>query len=131
MLLALFGTAVIGCGGGSQVSQEAAAPAAPVVSNTSSAGEAPAPASLGDLFPPGEGRDAVLNNCSGCHSVACSTIGQRPKARWAGLRQTHGGRVPDPELKAAFDYLTEHFDETKPEPKVPAEFLAGGCTPPG
>lgn len=126
----LVGGLIVGCGGGNQAPHEGtqtppAATSAPASTATA------APASVGDLFPPGEGRDSVLNNCSGCHSVACSTIGQRPRARWEGLQQTHSDRVPEPELKAAFDYLKVNFDETKPEPKVPAEFLAGGCTPPG
>jgi hypothetical protein len=86
---------------------------------------------VADLFPPGKGRDAVLASCSGCHSVACSVIGQRSTARWDGLQQSHAGRVPDDDLKAAFSYLSAHFDATQPEPKVPPEFLAGGCTPPG
>src|ERR1700736_6842601 len=38
---------------------------------------AAAPATAADLFPPGPGRDAVLNNCGSCPNLACSAIGQR------------------------------------------------------
>ena len=124
---------VVACGGGSSPSQESPAPAASSSDGAASAPAATAPvaASVGDLFPPGEGRESVLNNCTACHAVACSAIGQRTQARWDGLRETHAGRVPDEDLNAAFTYLKTNFDDSKPEPKVPPDFLAGGCTPPG
>ena len=134
-VLALAGCLVMGCSGGadtnSEQSQQNSSPAGATTGADSSGGApAAAPATLGDLFPYGEGRDAVLNNCSACHSVACSVIGQRSRARWDGLRELHGDRVADAELHAAFEYLKANFDDSKPEPKVPPEFMVGGCTPP-
>ena len=32
-------------------------------------------------------------------------------------------------LDAIFGYLAANFNDTKPEPKVPARFMEGGCTP--
>ena len=132
-IVALAGVmaAFVACGGSSEPAPEAA-PQASAASSAPAAEAVPAaaPASLGDLFPPGDGRDAVLQNCSGCHSVACAVIGQRTKDRWDGLKISHNDRVPDPDLSAAFSYLKAHFDDTKPEPKVPPDFMAGGCTPP-
>jgi hypothetical protein len=90
------------------------------------------PETLGDLFPEGEARDLVLNNCSSCHAVACSVIGQRTAARWNGLKEGHSDRMPslaEGELDRMFAYLQGHFNDTQPEPSVPAAFLEAGCTP--
>lgn len=87
---------------------------------------------IADLFPPGDGKDLVLKSCSGCHSVACATIGQRPAARWTSLKTSHRDKVPNlsgKDLDVLFAYLSENFNDAKPEPKVPAHFLEGGCTP--
>jgi hypothetical protein len=124
---------VVACGGSSEPAHEAAPQASTSAASTpqaTAAASTPTPANVGDLFPAGEGRDAVLGNCSSCHSVACTVIGQRTKDRWDGLKESHTDRVPDPDLSAAFSYLKAHFDDTKPEPKVPPDFMAGGCTPP-
>lgn len=100
-------------------SRPAAAPAAPAAVDV---------ATVADLFPPGPGRDQVLNNCGSCHNLACATIGQRPAARWDALKESHQDKVAEG-LDAMFAYLTMHFDESKPEPTVPSRFLEGGCTP--
>jgi mono/diheme cytochrome c family protein len=99
---------------------QAAAPGAPV------AGE---PANVADIFPPGAGRDVVLNSCGSCHNLACSAIGQRTADRWKSLRESHKDKVSDADANAAFAYLQSHFNDGNPEPRVPAKFLQGGCTP--
>ena len=90
---------------------------------------AAAPATIADLFPPGAGREAVLNTCGSCHNLACSTIGQRTAARWDALKESHKEKVSDADVDATFAYLKANFNDSKPEPKVPPKFLAGGCTP--
>ncbi len=110
---------------------QAEAPAAqsePAVPGASAPAPA-APKTVADLFPAGPERDLVLNNCASCHNVACATIGQRPAARWDDLEQGHSDRVPGADLDAIFAYLKGNFDDTKPAPNVPPEFLEGGCTP--
>jgi hypothetical protein len=89
----------------------------------------PAPASVIDLFPPGAGRDLVLNNCASCHNVACATIGQRSNRRWDSLEESHKEKIAGADLKMIFGYLKANFNDSKPEPKVPPKFLEGGCTP--
>jgi mono/diheme cytochrome c family protein len=89
----------------------------------------PTPTTAADLFPPGAGRDVVLNNCGTCHNLACSTIGQRAAARWESLKASHIEKVSDADREAAFGYLAAHFNDSTPEPVVPPKFLAGGCTP--
>jgi mono/diheme cytochrome c family protein len=128
--------ALAGCGDGSAPATQdpgnaaAASPAAPAQS------VAPAPANgpqtVVDLFPEGEGRQIVLNNCSSCHAVACAAMGQRPASRWSELREAHREHVPslsDDDLRTAFAYLQTHFDDQQPEPYIPPQFLERGCTP--
>lgn len=92
----------------------------------------PAPTSLADIFPEGLGRTLVIDSCGSCHAAACSAIGQRTEARWKALEADHRDRVADMsdvDYKTLFAYLGENFNSTKPEPKVPPQFLEGGCTP--
>lgn len=90
------------------------------------------PTSLADIFPEGLGRTLVIDSCGSCHAAACSAIGQRTAARWKALEADHRDRVADmgdADYKTLFAYLAENFNDTKPEPKVPPQFLEGGCTP--
>lgn len=139
-LLALaVGAFVVGCTDAAAPgtsSQSAATPAATEQRRTTPASPAgagaipsAAPATIADLFPPGTGRDAVLNNCGSCHNLACSAIGQRTTPRWDALRESHKERGSDADLGIAFTYLKANFNDSKPEPKVPPMFLEGGCTP--
>lgn len=104
-------------------------PPAPAVASAAADGALPLPKTVADLFPPGAGREPVLNNCGSCHNLACSTIGQRTAARWDALKQSHEEKVADADLGAAFSYLKANFNDSAPEPKVPPKFLEGGCTP--
>jgi mono/diheme cytochrome c family protein len=110
-----------------QSSAPAAQPAAPAAQASAPAG--PEPANVAEIFPAGQGREIVLNNCGSCHNLACSAIGQRTAARWDSLRESHKDKITDADAVAAFTYLKSHFNDANPEPKVPAKFLQGGCTP--
>ena len=125
---------LLGCGeasdggGGEAVPSEESSPEGAGAASAAST----QPETVGDLFPEGEDRDLVLNNCSSCHAVACAVIGQRTAARWNGLKEGHSDRLPslaDGELDRMFAYLQGHFNDTQPEPSVPAAFLEAGCTP--
>ena len=87
------------------------------------------PKTVADIFPMGPGRDLVLNNCASCHNVACSAIGQRTPERWDELKKTHLEHTPGIDLDTVFVYLKANFDSSKPEPRVPRQFLEGGCSP--
>lgn len=96
------------------------------------AAPAPMPTSLNDVFPEGLGRSLVLDSCGSCHAAACSAIGQRTTGRWKALEADHRDRVADmsdADYRILFVYLAENFNDTRPEPMVPPQFLAGGCTP--
>jgi cytochrome c5 len=120
---------------GTTANQSSPAPAAQTGGAQAAATPSPAaaaagePANVADIFPPGPGRETVLNSCGSCHNLACSAIGQRTAARWDSLLDSHKDKIPDADARAAFTYLKSHFNEANPEPKVPAKFLQGGCTP--
>src|SRR5436309_135368 len=104
-VLMVAGLAVGSCGRSGPATESTPAGAAPL----SSAPAAPAPAAtaataepqtVADIFPPGPGRDLVLNNCASCHNVACSAIGQRSKDRWESLKSGHRERVAGADLDA-------------------------------
>ena len=125
MLIAL-GLLLLGCGESREIEEIPAQTALVPDAATSAA------MSLTEIFPIGLGRQAVLDACGVCHSVVCSAIGQRTRARWENLKNGHRDKVPDmneSDFEAAFGYLSENFNDTKPEPKVPPQLLVGGCTP--
>jgi len=127
--IALF---ITGCGGES--SQEGGSEMESTAMNISGSelAASPQPQTIGDLFPEGDGRALVLNNCSSCHAVACSTIGQRTDSRWNSIRLAHIDRLPGlsaDEMSTLFGYLSSNFNDSQPEPIVPPAFLIMGCTP--
>lgn len=124
---------LVGCGeaapapeGGSE------APAATSDGMADAAPAADVPQTVDELFPEGEAKTALLENCATCHAVACAAIGQRTVARWTALRDSHTEYLPNlPEERIAsiFAYLQSNFSDAQPEPTVPAGFLDQGCTP--
>ena len=93
------------------------------------AATAPEFKTVADVFPAGPQKEPVMNNCGSCHNLACSAIGQRSPERWKALEEGHKDRVTGADMHAMFEYLAANFNESKPEPKVPPQFLQGGCTP--
>lgn len=130
VLLGAFTSACTDVGAPAAEEQAAAQPAArPATSQTGAAAAADEPATVVELFPPGEGREEVLNTCGSCHNVACSVIGQRSPERWDALEESHRDKITGSDLGPMFAYLKAHFNDSQPEPKVPPRFLEGGCTP--
>ncbi len=74
----------------------------------------------------------VLNACGSCHSVVCAARGQRTAESWESIKKGHQDKLTDlssANLNVMFSYLKENFNDTKPEPQIPAELLQQGCTP--
>ncbi len=119
------------CGGGTSGTGGSGDQAAPASQPAAAPADAPGPEpkTVADIFPDGPGKAAVMNNCSSCHNVACSAIGQRTPERWDSLKEGHRERVSGADVDMMFEYLKTHFDSSKPEPRVPPAFLMGGCTP--
>lgn len=132
-LVALGVVALAACGGGD--APEAADTGAPTGGAETAAAPAPEAApvtNVADLFPEDPAKPLVLSNCSTCHAVACSVIGQRPESRWRELAEAHREHVPslsDEDRDRIFAYLAANFNESRPEPMVPPELIQAGCTP--
>ena len=100
----------------------------PAVSAEKPAGQS----SLASIFPPGPGRELVLNTCGSCHSAACAARGQRTAERWDSIKKDHKDKLTgssSEDLNVMFSYLKANFNDTKPEPQIAAELLQQGCTP--
>ena len=129
--IVLAALAGYGCGNGGSppATSQAAKPAA---AQATAPAQPAKPATIADLFPPGAGRNQVLDNCASCHPVACSARGQRTAERWDSLREGHRDKVSGAsagDLDTMFAYLKQNFNDRQPEPQIPAEFLQGSCTP--
>ena len=88
------------------------------------------PAAIGEIFPATGDRGRVLNNCSTCHAVVCAAVGRRNDAEWSAVEASHEYYIPGlskEDFGKIFIYLRRNFNDSLPEPNVPAELLAGGC----
>ena len=88
--------------------------------------------SLASIFPPGPGRELVLNSCGSCHSAVCAARGQRTAERWDSIKKDHKDKLTSSsseDLNVMFSYLKTNFNDAKPEPQIAAELLQQGCTP--
>lgn len=78
------------------------------------------------IFPPGEGRDLVLQNCIVCHSFIRFVLLQRTHGEWEYVRSRMRPFVPhldDAQVEVLFGYLERHFNDANPEPVLPQWFL--------
>lgn len=132
----IFGGCLLAaCGTSSDTAQApASAPAAeqPQPTPATAAVAAAKGSSVANIFPAGPGRDQALDTCGTCHPVVCAATGQRTAAQWDRIRESHLDKLTnlgDENLNALFGYLKANFNDTKPEPQIPAEFLQQGCTP--
>lgn len=78
------------------------------------------------IFPPGPGRDLVLENCQNCHTFVPIVILQMEDAAWTRSGVDHRPRVTgltDTEFKTIYDYLKANFNPNHPVPVLPRELL--------
>ncbi|WP_455388593.1 hypothetical protein [Petrachloros mirabilis] len=81
---------------------------------------------MDEIFPPGPGREAVLDNCTTCHTFVPLVILQYGQAQWDLSARNHRDRVPgmsDADFKAAYEYLAKNFNPDHPVPDLPRELL--------
>src|SRR2546428_11506578 len=52
-------------------------------------GKSPQRFNVASVFPPGPGREMVLNTCGSCHPVVCAARGQRTAERWESIKEGH------------------------------------------
>ncbi len=81
---------------------------------------------MDEIFPPGAGREAVLDNCTTCHTIVPLVILQYTQGQWDASARNHSDRVPrmsQADFKAAYNYLAKNFNPDRPVPKLPKELL--------
>jgi hypothetical protein len=81
---------------------------------------------IDEIFPPGEGRDLVLNNCQNCHTFVPIVVLQMDADAWTRNSLDHRDRVTsltDDEFKTLYTYLRANFHPGRPVPTLPKELL--------
>jgi hypothetical protein len=81
---------------------------------------------LDEIFPAGEGRDLVLNNCQNCHTFVPIVVLQMEEAAWTRNSIDHRERVTqlsDEDFKTLYTYLKANFHPGRPVPTLPKELL--------
>jgi hypothetical protein len=81
---------------------------------------------IDEIFPAGEGRDLVLNNCTSCNTIVPIVVLQMTKDAWERNSRDHRERVPalnDAEFKTLYHYLIANFNPERPVPKLPKALL--------
>ena len=122
LLLAGVITLTGACGGASSGEAGGSQPSAPA----SSASTGPGRVDIDAIFPPGPGRDLVLNNCQSCHVWVPIVILQMDEAAWFRNSLEHRDRVEaltDEEFETLYDYLSSTFTPDRPIPELPEALL--------
>jgi mono/diheme cytochrome c family protein len=119
VLLAVALTAAAGCGGSASSDPQPEVP--PVAAKYT-----PTRVDLDAIFPPGPGRDLVLNNCQSCHVWVPIVILQMDKNAWHRNSVEHRGRVEalsDEDFETLYEYVSSTFTPERPVPELPAALL--------
>jgi hypothetical protein len=104
----------------------ASSPASRQPAKTASADTHTAKVNIDEIFPSGQGRDLLLNNCTGCHTFVPIVVLQMTREAWERNSRDHRGRVAalsDADFKTLYDYLIANFNPNRPVPKLPRELL--------
>jgi mono/diheme cytochrome c family protein len=78
------------------------------------------------IFPAGEGRELVMNNCQSCHTWVPIVVLQMQEDEWYRWSLEHRGRVPgmsDEEYETLHRYLVTNFNPERPVPELPPALL--------
>jgi hypothetical protein len=81
---------------------------------------------IDEIFPPGRGRELVLNNCTTCHTFVPIVVLQMTKEAWERNSRDHRERVTalsDADFNTLYEYLAANFNPDRPVPKLPQELL--------
>ena len=81
---------------------------------------------INEIFPPGRGRDLLLDNCTSCHTFVPIVVLQMSKEAWERNSRDHRGRVAalsDADFKTLYQYLIVNFNPARPVPKLPQELM--------
>lgn len=135
MARALLGSLVLviaaACGGDASSSGQAGQgggsdQASATASGNGSGGAQQVTVDMDEIFPPGEGRDLVLNNCQNCHTWVPIVVLQMNEDEWARWARDHRPRVEalsDEDFDTLYAYLVENFNPDTPVPELPEALL--------
>jgi hypothetical protein len=129
VLLALGSVVAAGAGCGGPEPRAAGPAGAPATKM--SASEAAGHVDMNAIFPPGAGRDLVLNNCQNCHTFVPIVILQLDEDGWTRSSLNHRDRVvglSDDEFKTLYDYVKANFNPGRPVPALPKALLDSWTT---
>jgi mono/diheme cytochrome c family protein len=86
---------------------------------------------LDAIFPAGQGRDLLLNNCQSCHTWVPVVVLQMNEEEWNRWAVEHRGRVgalTDDEFSTLHAYLIRNFNPSTPVPELPPAMLEAWTT---
>ena len=121
----LVAASLVACGKESASTGSAAARSDPVA-QTKSGGKSNVKIDIDKIFPPGPGRELVLNNCTSCHTFVPIVILQMTKEAWERNRRDHTDRVAglnEEEVETLYQYVVANFNPERPVPELPKELL--------
>ena len=123
-LVAVVSLVCVTCGGPAPSGEQPSK--APLVASSE-----PVRVDLNAIFPPGPGRDLVLNNCQTCHAWTPIVILHMDQNAWRRNGHEHRDRVEalsDEEFKVLYDYLSSTFTPERPKPTLPHGLLEAWTT---
>ena len=120
ILLAAAALTAAGCSGSTDAPGGKALPPQPDAKTVA------AKVNIDEIFPPGDGRDLVLNNCQNCHTFVPIVVLQMDADAWTRNSIDHRERVTtltDDEFKTLYTYLRANFHPGRPVPNLPKALL--------
>ena len=120
----------VGCESG-EPSPDTAPAAGPSASVVTTSADGQMTVDMDAIFPEGEGREILLNNCQSCHTWVPVVVLGMNEDEWARWRQDHRARVPgipDDRFEVLYDYLVTNFNPSTPVPDLPPALLESWTT---
>lgn len=120
----------LGCESG-ESPPDAARDAAPSSQVVTTSADGQMTVNMDAIFPEGEGREILLNNCQSCHTWVPVVVLGMNEDEWARWRQDHRARVPgipDDRFEILYDYLVTNFNPDTPVPDLPPALLESWTT---
>lgn len=121
---------VVGCDSG-DTTPDAAPAAAPSSEVVTTSADGQMTVNMDAIFPEGEGREILLNNCQSCHTWVPVVVLGMNEDEWARWRQDHRARVPgipDDRFEVLYEYLVTNFNPDTPVPDLPPALLESWTT---
>lgn len=127
LVLAALATALVwACGDGAPAGDAGSGGEARAEATSQAPGGGGYTVDMDEIFPAGEGRELVLNNCQNCHTWVPVVVLQMNEQEWDRWARDHRGRVEalsDEEFATLLGYLKANFNPDTPVPDLPPALL--------